>query len=215
MGRLAHHLILLEDQLGFEISVEESVAEATSEETFDVIEFVKGANTPETKVSIYTDADAAMKILEFLADEDAEKVNVDEYSLGDALPDEDKLQLSEEELTALHERLLASELIFTLKGLAPAALKALENHLKATTDYTENGDTPEYDKALDSHLVAKSIVGVQRRNGAKSTTKWTPEKVEALMEELYASEKNKLFVGVGSINYVGAVFDQAVSADFS
>lgn len=215
MGRLAHHLILLEDQLGFEIEVEEAVNAALSEESFDVLEFVKGTNTPEDKVKLYTDADAAQKILKFYEAEQAEQEqDSSDWSLDEALPNEVEEQLSEEELTELHERLLDSQLIFEVKGLAPKALEAVEKHLQATTGYTDGGDNTEYNKALDLKVVADSIKSVTNRKGQVDRSKWTPERVEEFLVELYPSEKGKLFVGVGSINYVGAVFDKAANADF-
>lgn len=203
--------------MGFEINVEEAIAEATDLDTFDVFEFLEGANTPQNTVTVYTDADAALKVAHFLVEEkerNERSKQIDQYSLTEELDDEAE-QLSEEELTALTERLKASALTFELKGLAPAARKALEKHLQATTDYSATDESPEYDRALDGELVARSIVGVTNARGKKSSTKWTAENVLKLTDTLYESESAKLFRGVGEINYVGAIFDRAVTADFS
>lgn len=199
--------------MGFEIP---AVDEALSEETFDVMEFVAGTNTPEDEIKIYTDADAAAKILKFLdSEKESQKVKVDDYSLDSALPDEEEELLSEEELTELHERLKNSELIFKVKGLAPKALEAVENHLKATTDYVEGAENKEYNKALDHKIVADSIVSVTNSKGQVDKHKWTPQQVEDFLPALYPSERAKLYIGVGNINWLGGIFDQAVSADFS
>lgn len=204
--------------MGFEIGIEEAIEAATAEDTFDVLAFVKGAATPEDDVTVYTDADAAMRTAKSLIAEKAKreaKENNDEYSLADDYDDEDTAVLSEEELEELHERLLNSAITFHVKGLAPAALKALEKSLQAKLDYKEGRANPEYDEALERELISRSIVRVTNAAGAVSNAAWTVEQVSELTDNLYPSELNKLFVAVAQINYVAAIFDRAVSADFS
>lgn len=203
--------------MGFEIGIEEAIDNATSEETFDVLAFVKGSATPEENVTLYTDADAAMRTARSLMAEkerNERKSQQDEYSLADDY-DEEAEQLSEEELDALHERLVNSSLTFRVKGLAPAALSALEKSLQAKHEYKEGKNNPEYDKALELELIARSIVSITGPTGKVNKTKWDAEKVSELTENLYPSELNKLFMAVAQINYVAAIFDKAVSADFS
>lgn len=202
--------------MGFEIGIEEALDGAMSEETFDVLEFVKGTATPEHKITLYTDADAALKTARLLLAEEERNArkDSDDYSIADAF-DEEEEQLSEEELTELHDRLVASGLEFELKGLAPAALDALEKSLRAKHEYKEDKPNEEYSKALELELTARSIVSVKKADGKVSTAKWTPEKIEALFVSLYPSESNKLVTGVVQVNYVAAIFDKAVTADFS
>lgn len=202
--------------MGFEIGIEEALDGAMSEETFDVLEFVKGTATPEHKVTIYTNADAALKTARLLLAEQErnERKDSDDYSIADTF-DEEEEQLSEEELTKLHDDLVASGLEFSLKGLAPAALDALEKSLRAKHEYREDKPNEEYSKALELELTARSIVSVKKADGKVNASKWTPEKVEALFVNLYPSESNKLVTGVVQVNYVAAIFDKAVTADFS
>ena len=194
------------------LNIEAAIEEATSRETFDVLEFVKGANLPKNDVTIYTDADAALKLARiFVAEAARSKKEAEEgLSLSDEFegPDED-------EISELHERLTASALIFHLQGLAPAATKALENHLKATLEYTEGAENEEFNEVFNNTLIAKSIVSVSTATGHTSDAAWTPEKVNELNESLYVSEANKLFTAAAEVNYVGAIFDRAVAADFS
>ena len=194
------------------INIDAVVEEATSPETFDVLEFVKGANLPESDVTIYTDADAALKLAKIFIEEAARSKQASEDSLS---IDDEYEGADEDTINELHERLTASALIFHLKGLAPAATTALENHLKATLPYTEGAVNDEFNKEFNNTLIAKSIVSVERPDGQISTTTWTPEKVAVLNESLYVSEANKLFNGAAEVNYVGAIFDRAVNADFS
>lgn len=202
--------------MGFEIGIDDAIAAATSEETFDVLEFVAGGATPEHKVTIYTDADAALKTARLLLAEEERNArkDSDDYSIADAFEDEEE-QLSEEQLTELHDRLVASGLEFELKGLAPAALDALEKSLRAKHEYKEGQANAEYNEALELELTARSIVSVKRADGKVNSAKWTPEKVQSLFVSLYPSESNKLVTGVVQINYVAAIFDKAVTADFS
>lgn len=200
--------------MSFTIDVDAAIEEATSRDTFDVLEFVQGSNTPEQTITVYTDADAALKLAHIFIEEAARSKQASEESLG--LTDEDEYEGADEaEINELHERLSASALIFRLKGLAPAAVRALESHLKATTDYKEGAENEEFTEAFNNSLIAKTIKSVERPDGSVSTTAWTAETVGKLNESLYVSEANKLFNGAAEVNFVGAIFDRAVNADFS
>lgn len=202
--------------MGFEIDINDSIDNAMSEENFDVLAFVSGAATPEHSVVLYTDADAALKTARsLLVEQERIKQNKsDDYSITDAVEEEEDV-LSEEELDELHTRLIESAITVELKGLAPAALKALENSLKAKHTYKEGAANEEYNEALEFELTARSIKSVTSPKGVKNTQKWDAEKIEALYANLYPSEQNKLLSGVIQMNYVAAIFDKAVTADFS
>lgn len=189
-----------------------AIEAALSKETFDVLAFVKGANLPVHDVTLYTDADAALKLARIFTEEAArqKRTNTDSLSIDDEYDG-----ASEEEINALHERLTSTAIVVNMRGLAPAALRAMENHIKATLPYEEGGDNEEYNLAFNNELVAKSIVSVESADGRVDSTKWTRAKVEKLNEALYISESNKLFNAAAEINYIGAIFDRAVSADFS
>jgi hypothetical protein len=195
------------------INTDELVEAATSKETFDVFAFVEGTNTPSDKVTVYTDADAALRLARiFVAEAEREELQKAE---GIGLADETGPVADEDEITELHERLVASGLTFHLKGLAPKAREAIEKNLKATTNYREGAENEEYIDALNNTIIAKSIISVENAAGAIDERKWTPEQVGIFNETLYASEANKLFGLAAEINYVGAIFDRAVNADFS
>lgn len=181
-------------------------------ETFDVLAFVKGANLPVHEVTLYTDADAALKLARIFVAEAAreKKAESDSLSIDDEYEGADEAEISE-----LHERLASSAIIVHLQGLAPAALRAMENHIKATLPYEEGAENEEYNNAFSNELVAKSIVSIESADGRVDEAKWTRAKVEKLNDALYVSESNKLYNAAAEINYVGAIFDRAVSADFS
>lgn len=193
------------------IEISAAVEEATSAETFDVLEFVNAANLPKDTVTVYTDADAALKLTKIFIAEAERAKN------GDSLSIDDEYEYADEaEITELHERLAASALVFELQGLAPAATTALENHLKAMLPYTEGAANEEFNEMFNNTLIAKTIQSVTRAvDGVRNETAWTAEKVKGLNASLYISEANKLFNGAAEVNYVGAIFDRAVNADFS
>lgn len=201
--------------MAFEIDAEEYTAEATGAEEFDVFEFISNAKLPEHTVAVYTDADAALKIARMIiaeneraaASED-EPLSLDDYEADSYLVDED-------ELAELNERLVASGLLFHMRGLAPAAVKALEAKIRATTNYVEGTLNEEYNTTFNHTMIAKSIVSVTNADGGVSKTVWSPEKVAKLLESLHGSESAKLFETAAELSYVGAIFDRAVTADFS
>lgn len=202
--------------MAFELDADAIVEKATSKETFNVFDFVQASNLPTSDVVIYTDADAALKLAKiFTAEAERAKKNADNsdgFSLAD---DFDEDATSEEVITELHARLVATSLTFHLKGLAPSAVRAIENHIKATTDFKEGKENEEFTATFNNTLIVKSIVSVERTDGVLNTDAWTIEQVAAFLPELFISEANKIYEGVAEINYIGAIFDRAVNADFS
>jgi hypothetical protein len=197
--------------LSFEIAAPDIavVDEALNSEEFDVLAFVRGANLPTDTETIFTDADAAVRMAALLEEE--EHAENDPYSITDG---NDAI---DDELTELHERLVESALEFTLQGLAPRARVALENHLKATLPYKEGDLNPEYYEALTNEVVARSIKSVTNAaSGKTSTAAWDATKVADFFVDLYPTEQAKLYNKAMGLTYIQAeVFDRAVNADFS
>lgn len=198
--------------MAFNIEIDDAVEAATSKDSFNVFEFVQGAVVPTDAVAVYTDADAALKLAKiFVGEAERAKKQAEEgASLADEydVPDEDVVN-------ELHERLLHSKLVFNMKGLSPDARVELEDAIKKKVEYVEGENDDVYSEAFNNALIAKSIVSVENPTGAVNTDKWTPKMVAGLLTSLYVSEQNKLYVASAELTYVGAIFDRAVSADFS
>lgn len=195
--------------------IDAAVDTATAKSTFDVLDFVRNASLPSESVTIYTNAAAAKELAGLLAAEASRlkaAAAADDYGLS--IADEPEDLFDDARATELHDELAASALVFDLRGIAPAAHTALENHLKATFPYREGADNPEYGQALEHNLIAKTITSVRNAAGAVDDTPWTAARVADLVTELYPSETGKLFVAVAEVTYLGNVFDRAVSADF-
>jgi hypothetical protein len=213
--------------MSFEIELPESVTDALGPDVFDVLDFVAGAATPTDEVTIYTDADAAHKLNKVLTAEKAaavareEKRNkkrrgnkqVDDLSIAD---DYEESELDEAQVSDLYARLEESALVFTLRGIAPKLLTAIDNEKIAKHNHkaNDNEDTA-YFEDYNNTVTAKSIVSVRKKGGAVSTTVWTPESVEALKAELHFTQWSALFSGVVDVNYNAALFQNAVTPDFS
>jgi hypothetical protein len=194
--------------MSFTIDAAALVEESTSRETFDVLEFVKASNLPTLDVTVYTDGDAALKLARIFVEEAAREKKAAEESLS---IDDEYDGPDEDTINELHQRLTSSALVFHLRGLAPSAVRALENSLTAKL----GKDTEEFTEEFNNTLIAKTIVSVETADGRISDKSWTAKQVATLNDSLYISEANKLFNGAAEVNFVGAIFDRAVNADFS
>lgn len=206
-------------KLTFEITLEEdektAIEEATSSETFDVFDYVDNhTNTPDLTATVYTDADLALKINDLKekqkAIEGKQRQQADEYSIiDDDDPDYG------EEIAELIDQAKGSALSFKFKGLAPKALEAFQlNYEASNAEFRKDHTEEEYNIKFNNALVAKTLVSVTNAAGQVSSNAWTGEKVKDFLGRLYVSEQAKIYATAARANYVGAVFDAAVSADF-
>lgn len=191
--------------MGYEIDKDEAIDKMSDPETFDVLEYVRGAHTPEETVTLYTDAGAALALSRRIeAEENAAKADknevlgLDEYS-------------EDEDLTDLTDRLDASALIVSLKGMAPTLVDAMSKHHKATRGAKPDA---EFFEDFNNELIAKTIVQMTRPNGAVNKKEWTAALVAEFTASLYATEAEKLFTAVIDLTYVGSAFERIANTDF-
>lgn len=202
-------LFFMEDlHMGFELTADETVAELTDKGSFNVFDFVAGTVAPEDTITVYTDADAALKLAKIYVAEKERAERDDDLSIGD----EDATD--EDVVNALTAKLTASALVFSMKGLLPAAVTEVDKDIKSKTPFVEGAPNEEYSELFNNTLIAKSIVSVTSPTGAINTDKWTPKMVKGFLPALYQSESAKLFNTTAELSYVGAIFDRAVNADF-
>jgi len=195
--------------MGFDLTAEAAVEELTAKETFNVFDFIAAVTVPEDDITIYTDADAALKIAKILlAEKEAAKAD-DGLSITDGAEDNEEL------LTVLHARLVASGLTFHMKGQTPDERQKLTNEIKESANWKEGEENAEFNTVFNNTLIARSIVSVTNASGAVNTSKWTPKQVKGFLPSLYESEAAKLYDTTAELSYIGAIFDRAVSADFS
>lgn len=185
---------------------------ATNAETFNVFDFVTGAALPEEDYTIYTNGHAALKLAKIF---EAESIRRKEAENDPNASIADEPVASEDEITALHTALVESGLVFHMQGLAPHALEELQNTIKEQTGYVEGQENENFFVTMNNTLVANSIKYVTNHAGAVDKNKWTPQMVKSFAGSLYVSEQTKLYAGAGELTYIGAIFDGAVTADFS
>lgn len=192
--------------MSFETDVENIVDEALDLEEFDVLDFVSGGALPTKTIKFYTNAAAAFELAEIIDHEKA-VAESETWSLAD------ENDVDEERVGELREALEASALTFELRGLAPAAILAIEASLRAKHEYKEGDDNEAYNEAFNLQLVSDSIQSVTNAAGAKGK-KLTPAAVRKLNGSAHPGEWAKLFGKVFELSYSYNIFDKAVSADF-
>lgn len=188
-----------------------AVDEATSEDTFDALDFFTGSILPEGTVTAYRDTAAAVRLAEIKRAKEAEKNREEDEGLS--LTD-DVEYIDEDEIDELSTRLKQSAVTFKLRAVAPAARTAMEKAARAKYKYVEGAENPDYFEALNANLIAKSIVSVSNYKGQTDPNTWDAARVMKFIEVTETSEWNKVFAKVYELNYVGDAIDQAVNADF-
>ena len=192
----------------------ENVTEALAPQTFDILEFVAGQGTPRDTVTIYTDSNAAFRLAELAEMEASNTKRAETEGLGIT----DELEwVDPDEVEALQTAILETALIFELKGLAPAAKKALRLGLVAKHNFKESEPAETQEAFFEDYtftLIAKTISGVKRADGSVDPAPWTPERVGQLRDILFEGEFTRLDTAVYEINFKTDIYDRAVSADF-
>ena len=194
--------------------LDESVIAALAPETFDVLDFVTGSGLPRKKVTLYTDVEAGQRLADLVAAEKAIENRAETDGLGIT---DDVEWVDPEEVAQLREKIEGSAITFTLKGLAPAAKKALRLSLVAKHNYKEDVPAAEQEGYFEEYsytLIAKTIESLSRADGAVDNKKWTPERVKKFHESFNEGEYKRLDDTVYEVNFQTDVFDRAASADF-
>lgn len=173
------------------IGVMDTVETATAPGTFDVLAFVQQTAYPTREVIVFTDVVAG-----------------DEYvRLSSGGVDASKADEHETKLTALEEKLAASSITFTLRGMPPGVVQDILGKY--------DSDDEKQSLEADNELAAHSIIAVTDAQGNKDTAEWNKEKVADLRKYIQGSEVGKLIAGVVEVNFTARLFDNAVDAGFS
>jgi hypothetical protein len=137
--------------------VEETIAlvqEAQKQGTFNLSEVIKGRGFPQKTVTVYTDAEAAFKLVEL-----SKKMNV--------IVDKDELDKLEQETKKLAENVQASRLDFHMQGVPQAIIETVEAKIdKLYPSADEESRNDDWFKAYIAELVALNIVSVTDANGS-------------------------------------------------
>lgn len=173
----------------------DAVVAAQAPGVFDVLSFVEGTAYPTETVVVYQDAKSATELI---------MANKERLAMDVLLVDD--YENIDERITKLTEAVKSSALRFNLRGMPPGVARDVYNPTE--------GMTEEENAQQENDLIAKTIVSVQNAQGAVDGSLWDAGKVATLRRFLKEGEFNKLVMGVSSVNFNAAVFDQAVDAGF-
>jgi len=152
-----------------ENQVEETVAlvqEAQKQGTFNLSEVIKGRGYPQKTVTVYTNAEAALKLVEI------DKKMSQLSKAGDVQAYEELEKQSQE----LAEAVKSSRLDFHMQGVPQAIIETVESKidkLYPSRDEEERND--DWFKAYIAELVSLNIVSVTDANGNEDKRVFTYE----------------------------------------
>lgn len=221
----------------------EAVAEVTSPESFDVLDWLGDTAYADDSIEIYNNGPVLKEIGEIQADianweEEQRNATKNLLRQPGAITDEEQradelIEELRERVSVLYASLKGTGATFNLLGLAPVKRdlerKKIAKSLKPAKPKFEDIDGekvlveeghegglqhPEFDVTFENWLVANSISSVTR-GGKESPGGMTPEKVAKLRETLHTSEFRRLAAKVYDLNYFSVEIDQAVTSDFS
>lgn len=184
--------------------LEQTIVGAQAPEIFNVFAFLDETVYPTEDVTLYRDVVSAKKYVEL-----ASKYKVEEDKLkpddGGAIKPTAEMLDWHDEQKKLVEKINASAMTFTLRGLPPYEVEAIVG------DDAPKGEYPNFQ---DHTLIARSIVTVKSADGKIDQHTWTDGEVSKLRGLLTGGEFGKLIVGTSSVNFTAAVFNQATDAGF-
>lgn len=173
-------------------------------ENFDVFAFLNETVYPTEDVTVHRDVVSARRYVELSAKYKEAEAALPRTDDGQVKPTEEMLDWYDER-EALVEKINATAMTFTLRGLAPYEVEAIVG------DEAPEGDYPFYQ---DHVLIARSIVSVKDAQGNVDSRTWTDADISKLRGLLTAGEFGKLIAGAANVNFTAAVFNQATDAGF-
>lgn len=192
-----------------------AIETALAKETFSVLEFAQHQQEllPDDTVTLYTDAKTAYELKKLADKQKAYDKKAKKAADTLSIATEDHW-VDTDEVDELKAQLEASKLVFTVRGLAPAAVTAIDKHAKATFPYTEGAENPEYNEYFNQTVIADTIVNVRNAVGAIDESKWDLQKVSQFSKIVPPTEFAKLFEKSFNVTFTQQAFEAAVTTDF-
>lgn len=183
----------------------ELVKEAQSQGTFNLSEVIKGRGYPQKDVTIYTDVESAFKLIEL-------EKKLSEVAIAD---NAEAFAALEAEANALAEKVQASRLIFSMRGVNQGIVEAVD--AEATKLYPEDEDGEKdanWYKFYTSSLIAHNIVRVTDANGNVDERVFTFEDMEAVRATIPADSWSILLNTMQQLTLAGGFFKGLTDAGF-
>jgi hypothetical protein len=196
----------------------DAVTTAMAPETFKLDDFLAGVAYPTEEVTIHLDAFTANEKLKALAKKDELERKLAKLKDSKAPRTLDEKTVSfedvaeiQEVIDGLNEKLEASGLTFSMRGMEPAIVQEITKRHFVTAEDEEN---PDKNIARDNELIAKSIIKVTNAQGQVDEHVFTADEVNHWRGKLLDGEFLKLVQAVAKVNLNGALFSVAVDAPF-
>lgn len=173
--------------------------------TFSVLDALNGTNYPTAEVTVYTAWQAAYEFRQWNA-------------MADAAQDGEVVNEIEQRLAELREVIEASALTYHMRGFPPKihrkinALTRAKFKIDANTPINMDSEAFEHMNML---CIAESVTKVVNAQGEEESRRFTPEDVQAWMDNLHPDEFLKISDKVYELSYQSLAYDAAVTPDFS
>lgn len=170
------------------------VEEAQSPAKFNLADVIKGRGFPEDKVEIYVDVDSAYQLSKL----NEELVLIEDPAQSAPL---------EEKARELSEKILASKLVFHMRGIDQKQIELIEKQVK-------NEDNEEWVLDYFAALVAANIVKVENAAGEIDERPFTMEEVSELRWGLPSESWEKLIATMQKLTLASGYFQGLTDAGF-
>lgn len=204
-----------------EEKIRATVESALDVETFDVLDYLEDQPVARDEVTIYTHVGKARelhKLMEQRAEIIAERRRNEENEIYNDLSIADAAEDTEldDDINAIIDELEKTKLVFSLKTVAPALVRAIEKsaEAKAQHDWTAK-EQEQHRQKTTADILARAIDHVTRGDGAVDSSDWTAARLLQLEEKLYEQQAAALIGAAYEIVYTGQVFEEALTVDFS
>jgi hypothetical protein len=188
-----------------EKQVEETIAlvqEAQKQGTFNLSEVIKGRGFPQKTVTVYTNAEAAFKLVEL-----NKKMN--------EVADKDELDKLEQETKKLAEDVQSSRLDFHMQGVPQAIIETVEAKIdKAYPSQDEETRGDDWFKAYIAELVALNIVSVTDSKGSTDNRTFNYEDAVELRSYLPTESWTILVSTMQKLTLASGFFNGLTDAGF-
>ena len=204
-----------------EEKIREHVEEALDADTFDVMSYIENQDVASDEVTVYVNIKGAKKLKKLVEKRReylAEKRALEASGKGEPVGLDEAYEDTEydDEINALVDELEKTALVFELKSVAPALVRAIDKHYAATEDKGWSDERKaEHNADRVADLLSRAIAGVRRGDGKRDPQEWDKERLKKFEEQVYDEEFGKLLSGLYEIVYAGSVFEEALNADFS
>lgn len=184
------------------------VEKAQSKGVFDITEFAKGRAYPSDSVTAYIDVDAAYELT---------KINSQINSV--LVGEEAKVADLEAQAKVLSERLLASKIVFHMRGVNQSIIESItkkcdELYPPTMNSFGQEETDPNWVREWTCGLVAANLVSVENADGELDERAFTADDVNEFRQYLPKEVWDMVTEKMQQLTLAGAYFKGLTDAGF-